>query len=500
MKFKAKFIDLSNCCIMHPDDHNALALGVHNIAEISIGDGLNRVLQVTTSYELVQQGEILIPREMMLEGINDGLIVDVDDAFEERGGQILGKMLEKQTVSKEEIKELIDLIYQEKMTPLHTGSFVLYNHFTKLEIKEVQNMAQAFRDSGNVLEFPGPVYDKHSTGGVPGNKVSLLIVPILAAAGLLIPKTSTKAITSAAGTIDTVQALGCETDFTMEETYEITKKIKACIISGAKLGIAPVVDKIISQAAYPLGLDPPALMLAGILSKKMAMGVEFMVLDVPVGRGAKFVTEQDGREYGRTFVDLAFKVGITAESGLTYGSIPVGHSIGPALEAREALRALIDVNSGPVSLIEKSTALAGIVLEMANITALGKGKDFAYEILRNGKAYEKMKQIIELQGGDPNLKPEDIQLGKYKLQIDAPVNGWPVEIRNKALLQVARAAGAPDSPGAGVLLKTKKESVKKGDTIAIVYSDSENAIDEVRGMIAKLKPIIVEGLLMERIK
>ncbi|MFW9993009.1 MAG: thymidine phosphorylase [Candidatus Odinarchaeota archaeon] len=501
MKLKAKFVSLTaNCCIIHPDDYDTLAIGVHNIVEVTLGEGIRRVLQAITSIELVQQGEILLPKGILVEGMKTDLVVDVDPGDSEEGTRILGRMLSDQILSKEDVKTLIDLIYRENVTPLQTASFVLYNHFHKIELDEVQNIAQAFCDTGNVLDFPGPVYDKHSTGGVPGNKVSLLIVPILAAAGLLIPKTSTKAITSASGTVDTMQALGCETDFTVDETYEITKKSKACIISGAKLGTAPVVDRIISNAAFPLGLDPPTLMLAGILSKKMAMGVDFMVLDIPVGRGAKFETDQAGREYARTFVNLASKVGITAESGLTYGSVPVGHSIGPALEAREALRALIDVNKAPVSLVEKSTALAGIVLEMANISALGKGKEYAFEILRSGKAYEKMKQIIELQGGNPATKPEDIPVGKYTIQIDAPVNGWPVEIKNRALLQIARAAGAPSSPSAGIQLMTKKESVKKGDTIAVVYSESESYLDEVRGMIAKLKPIIVEGLLMERIK
>ncbi|MHA1449344.1 MAG: AMP phosphorylase, partial [Candidatus Hodarchaeales archaeon] len=472
----------------------------NKLVEVELTVNHTRVFNAVPSTELVNQGEIIVPKSFALDGMTDGMVVNVNPGDSEEGTRILARMLNDRTLTKEETQLLIELIYKERLTPLQTASYVLYHHFEEVDLKEVGIVATAFRDSGNVMEFPGPVYDKHSTGGVPGNKVSLLIVPILAAAGLLIPKTSTKAITSASGTVNTMQALGCETDFSVDEMYDITKKIKACIISGTKLGIAPVVDKIISDAAFPLGIDPPTLMLSGILSKKMAMGVDFMVLDIPVGRGAKFSTEDLGREYGRTFVNLASNVGITAESALTYGSVPVGHAIGPALEAREALNALMDVNNGPVSLVEKSTALAGIVLEMANMASMGKGKEIAFEYLKSGKAYEKMKQIIELQGGDPNMKVEDIPVGKYSLQIDAPVNGWPVEIKNRALLQVARAAGAPHSMGAGVLMKFKKESVKKGDTIAYVYSDSEQALDEVRGLIAKLKPVIVEGLLLERIK
>ncbi|HKZ40236.1 MAG TPA: hypothetical protein VJ044_04690, partial [Candidatus Hodarchaeales archaeon] len=227
-----------------------------------------------------------------------------------------------------------------------------------------------------------------------------------------------------------------------------------------------------------------------------AMGIDMMVLDMPVGKGTKFTNLDEGRAFGRTFVDLASGLGITAKVGITYGSVPVGHTIGPALEAREALAALIEPNKAPNSLVEKSTALAGLVLELAGIAIRGQGQTVADDVLRSGKAYQKMKEIIEAQGGDARIKPEEIPLGNYTMDVIAPANGWAVEIKNKALSEIARVAGAPESLGAGIELFYKKENVKKGTTIARIYASSEHALDEARALVAKLQPIVIEGLLL----
>lgn len=409
---------------------------------------------------------------------------------------IISKMLHSQNLNEEEIKFIVKGITEETVSPIQTTAFMLSHHFRKVDMAEVEMLTKAFADSGNRLEWKTPAYSKHSIGGVPGNKVSLLIIPIVAAAGLLIPKMSTKAITSASGTVDTMSVLA-DVKFSPDELMDICNKTKGAIVSGEKLNVGPAIDKIIEQAGYPLGLDPPSLILAGIISKKLAMGVDFMVLDMPVGKGneAKFTLE-GGRLFGRTFVDLAQAVGITSKIGLTYGSVPVGHTIGPALEAQEGLAALINPNDAPHSLVEKSTSLAGLIFEMAGIANRGQGQQVAMDILQSGKAYAKMKQIIEAQGGDPSIKPDDIELAPYTLDFKAPANGWPVEIKNRALTQVARIAGAPETPGAGVRILTKKESVRKDDPVFRVYAHSESAIEEVRAYIAKTTPIVIEGLLI----
>ena len=191
---------------------------------------------------------------------------------------------------------------------------------------------------------------------------------------------------------------------------------------------------------------------------------------------------------------------IKAEAGLTYANVPVGHSIGPLLEAKEALEAL--GGKGQTSLIEKSGELAGIVFELSGMTVRGLGKAYASDLLRKGKALEKMKQIIEAQGGDPNITPATLQQrleDKPVLSYSAPSDGWPHTWSNYALKEIARAAGAPNDPLAGIQIISKKESVRKGEEVFRVYASSDSALDEVRGLIAKLRPVIIESVLLERI-
>ena len=498
MKLKITFTDLPiDIFVLNADTAKKLELLPSALLKVN-KNSKNRYIigKVLISSQFLANSNLIgISRELN-HSFQEGEEIEVESIQGAETKGIISKMLHSQTLTEEEIKILVKGITEETVSPIQTTAFMLSHHFRKVDLSEVELLTKAFADSGNRLEWKAPAYSKHSIGGIPGNKVSLLIIPIIAAAGLLIPKMATKAITSASGTVDTMEVLA-DVNFTPDELYEICNKTKGAIVSGEKLNVGPAIDKIITQSGYPLGLDPPSLILAGIISKKLAMGVDFMVLDLPVGQDneAKFTLE-GGRQFGRTFVDLAQAVGITSKIGLTYGSVPVGHTIGPALEAQEGLAALIRPNDAPHSLVEKSTSLAGLIFEMAGLAIRGQGQQLAMDILTSGKAYEKMKQIIEAQGGNPTVKPDEIELAPYTLDFKAPANGWPVEIKNKALTQVARAAGAPEHPGAGVRILTKKESVRKGDPVFRVYAHSESAVEEVRALIAKTTPIVIEGLLI----
>jgi AMP phosphorylase len=412
---------------------------------------------------------------------------------------IINKVKDQNKIfNKDDIDQISQGFMESRISSHHGTAFVLSQYFTKYSLEEIEAMARSFAESGRIFDFQGPTFAKHSLGGVPGNKITLLIVPILAAAGLLIPKTSTHAITSASGTADTMNVLA-PVEIKADEVIEIVNKTKGCIVTGREMGIAPVVDKIIQNAAYPLGIDPISLIFAGILAKKLAVGVDFLVLDVPIGT-EKVATEEEGRILARQFVDLADRLGIKAEAGLTYAAVPVGHTIGPLLEAREALQAL--EGKGPTSLVEKSCELSGIVFEMAGMTPRGFGKQYAAELLNNGKALSKMREIIEAQGGDPKITPESLnqRLEDHPvLEYKAPCDGWPHTWSNYALKEIARAAGAPSNPCAGIEILAKKESVRKGEVVFRVYTSSDSELNEVRGLIAKLRPVIIESVLLERV-
>lgn len=403
------------------------------------------------------------------------------------------------TFSKEETECIVNDIKSGRLSELEKSSFIFSQYFQEYKMDEIEHLCKSIAFSGETLNFPMTTYDKHSLGGVPGNKVTLLIVPIIAAAGLPIPKTSSRAITSPSGTADTMEALGCRISFSSDEIKEIVKETGGCIVWGGALNLAPADDILIKEIEFPLGLNPRSMMMASIMAKKKALGIDFMVLDIPTGKGCKVTTMEDATKLSRAFGELGHRLGIQVECGITFGSLPVGHSIGPALEAREALTALIDPQHASTSLIEKSTALTGILLEMSGKAVRGQGQIMAKEILNSGKAYSKMKEIIEAQGGNPNMKVEDIPLGEYTCEFLAPSPGWPADIDNTVVTELAQMAGAPTDKGAGLHFIVKKEAVKAGDVIFRIYSSSSKKIEKVESLIPKLKPITIEGMLLARI-
>ncbi|HKZ40238.1 MAG TPA: thymidine phosphorylase, partial [Candidatus Hodarchaeales archaeon] len=386
-----------------------------------------------------------------------------------------------------------------RLSTLEKEAFVLSQYYQQYSMDEVEYLCRAIADTGETVDFNGVAADKHSLGGVPGNKVSLLLVPILAAAGLLIPKTSSRAITSASGTADTVEALGCRVAFKADEIIEITKTTGGLICWGGALNLAPADDILINDVEFPLGINPRSMMMASIMAKKKAFGIEMMVLDVPTGKGCKVGTVEEAQVLSRAFSELGRRLGIRVECGITFGNLPIGHTVGPALEAREALSALMNPKDASNSLVEKSTALSGILLEMVGKALRGQGQARAREILFSGQAYKKMQEIIEAQEGDPAIKPADISVGGYTFDYLASSGGWIVEIDNNAVTRIARAAGAPTDKGAGLEFLKKKEAVKAGETVFRIFANSEEKIREAQAIAAKTNPVTIEGMLLGRI-
>jgi len=310
--------------------------------------------------------------------------------------KIKGKIL-----STQKIQDIINDCAKGNLLPIEMAAFIVGLEVRGCTDEEVVDLTNAMARSGDILDFGDDVYDKHSTGGVPGNKVTLIIVPIIAAAGLFIPKTSTRAITSPSGTADSMEVLA-KVAFSKERVLEILNAEKAGILWGGAMDSAPA-DNTLINIEKPLSMDPFPLMIASIICKKMSMGVKKLVLDIPCGKGTKFPTIDDGRKFAYRFKDIANRVGIEVICMLTSAQQPVGHAVGPALEAREALSLLMNFKKGPSSLMNKSTELAGILLEMAGKVQEGQGKGLAIEILKSGEALKAMKRIIKSQGGNPDI-------------------------------------------------------------------------------------------------
>ena len=495
-RLKVKAIDIavgSRYILMNIDDARRYYFKVNDRIRISYGEKtITAIVGLTRKY--VRPGEIGLPH-LLLEELKaaEGDEVTISHVPPLISLRYIRKKMNGLKLSKDEIYCIVKDVVEHKLNEVEIAAFLLAELFRGMDLDEIEYLTRAMFETGERIEFEKPVYDKHSIGGVPGNKVSLLIVPIVAAAGLLIPKTSSKAITSASGTADTMEVLA-PVEFTAEEVKEIALKVNGCIVWGGSLNLAPA-DDIFIRVEHMLSIDPIPQMIASIMSKKMAVSATNVVIDIPMGKGTKVETFDDAKKLAALFVTIGQRLGINVRVGITYGGQPIGHAVGPALEAKEALEALM--GKGPSSLIEKSTALAGMLLEMGGIAPRGLGKAYAKEILYSGKALKKMREIIEAQGGDPKIKPDDIPVGDKKIEIKAPCDGYVTDVDNRAITAIARAAGAPEDKGAGVYIYYKKgRKVEKGKTIMTIYAESEEKLTEAYNLALKLNPITIEGMLL----
>jgi AMP phosphorylase len=427
------------------------------------------------------------------------LTVNINTASRPNSIGFIKKMMDHQKLTQEEIFQIVQDIVRENLTDVELSAFVTTSYIHGLTADEIEWLTRAMIDTGEKIEFDThPIMDKHSIGGVPGNKISLLVVPIVAANGLLIPKTSSRAITGAAGTADLMEVLA-PVEFSTDEIKSITEKVGGIIAWGGATNIAPADDKLI-RAEYPLSIDPRCQMLASIMAKKGAVGADCIVIDIPIGSGTKVPTMEEGKKLARDLIELGERLGMRVECAMTYGASPVGRTVGPAVEVKEAIKVL-ETMEGPNSLIEKSTALAGILLEMGGASARGQGKETAMETLRSGKAFTKLKEIIEAQGGNPNITHIDIKAGENRADLASPADGYVIEFDNKRIVEIARIAGAPIDKGAGVWIHRKKgETVNKGDPLITIFADKSWKLTNALKSAEKDYPIIVEGMLLERVQ
>jgi len=348
----------------------------------------------------------------------------------------------------------------------------------------------------NFVGGNGPLFLHNSIGGGIGDKTSMLLVPIIASLGYTIPKTSSRAITSPAGTADKVETI-MPVNLTLEEMKKVLEKTNGCLVWGGALHLAPA-DDIFIKAEYPLEIDP--LLFPSIMAKKKAVGATHLVIDIPTGRGAKVKTIGDAQILAKDFITLGSMLKIKVNAAITYGEQPIGYSIGAGLEAKEALEILMRKKIVEDQ-IDKVTSIAGILLEM-----VGKknGKELAMKILESGKAEKKFREIIEAQGGNPNIKPEDIPIGRYTYDFVAEEDGFVIWMDNGGFASLARAAGSPIFKGAGVLLYKKVgDAVKKGEKVFTIYAESEGKLEDALKVLRE-ESIIGIGkkrkMLIERIE
>lgn len=445
--------------------------------------------------EVIKYGEIGIYKDLSDElGIKDGEIVEIVHLNRPVSLEYIRKKIDNKELAKEEMEKIVDDLINNRLNEGEIGAWIAAMYINGLSDEEVVWLTESIVKSGNVLNLnKKPIADKHCIGGVAGNRTTMVLVPIVAAANIYIPKTSSRAITSAAGTADTMEVLA-NVNFKIEELEEIVKKSYGAIVWGGGLNLASADDKMI-KIRNPLSLDPRGVLLASILAKKKSVNAQHVVVDIPVGRGAKISSLKDAEDLAQQFIRIGKMLGMNVEALITDGSEPIGNGIGPALEARDVMMVL--EGNGPEDLRHKSLLLAGKILEMAGKVEKGKGYEVAEKILDSGKALEKMREIIELQGGNPNIKSSDIPIGKYKYDVRAERSGKISHIDNKTISKIARIAGAPLDKGSGVYLyRLRGDRVEAGDILFTIYAESETKLDYAIKALENLEPIEMQRMVL----
>lgn len=454
---------------------------------------------VDVSDEMIKPGEMGIfkdvARKYKVKGGEKLQIVHMDRP---RSIAYIKKKLDRGMLSKQEVKTIVDDIMEDRLSEIETAAWITAAYINGLSDDEIISLAHATVESGEQLNLgKTPILDKHSIGGVAGNRTTMVIVPIIAAAGLYIPKTSSRSITSAAGTADTMEVLS-NVIFNMDELREIVLKTKGAIVWGGGMALAPVDDKLI-RIRHPLSLDPEGMLLASILGKKKSVGAQHVVIDIPVGRGVKVPYIERGHELAKHFLKVGDKMGMRIEALITDGAEPVGHGVGPALECVDVLDVLD--GKGPDDLRHKSVLMAGKLLELCGKAEKRQGYAAAKRLLDSGKAMKKFREIIELQDGDPKVKASDIGIGRYKHTVRSEVSGSIFHIDNKTISKIARIAGSPRDKGAGVLIQRfRGDRIEKGDAMFTIYAESEAKLDYALKALERLEPIEMRKMLLGTIR
>ncbi len=459
-----------NVAYLHRDCVLYRAEGFQALSKIEVStDGLRSlaVLNVVDDPAIVGPDELGLSESAFDHlGAEEGALVHVAQAEPPVSMDYVRRKIEGDRLRREEFLAIIRDIVDGRYSKTEMAAFLVASGQNGLDRDEVLYLTRAMLETGERLDWHEPlVADKHCIGGIPGNRTSMLVVPIVAAHGMLIPKTSSRAITSPAGTADTMEVLA-QVELPPERLHRIVQVHRGCLAWGGTARLAPADDVLIS-VERPLGLDSQGQMVASILSKKLAAGSTHLLIDIPVGPTAKVRSMRQALALRKLFEFVADRMNLHLEVIITDGRQPIGRGIGPVLEARDVMQVLENDPDAPQDLRQKALRLAGRVIEFDPDVRGGDGYAIARDILDSGRALAKMNQIIEAQG----RQTRHFEPGPLTFEVKAGADGVVTGIDNYLLARLARYAGAPMDKGAGVdLFKKLGDPVKKGEPLYRVHA------------------------------
>ena len=460
-----------NVAYLHRDCEIYRAEGFQALSKIEIGtDGKHilAVLNVVDDDSIVTPGELGLSEQAFSQlNVEEQTLVTVKHAEAPDSMDAVRRKINGERLSQKDFDNITRDIVDSRYSKMEMAAFLVASGQTSLDRDEILFLTRAMLKSGSQLDWrESLVADKHCIGGIPGNRTSMLVVPLVAAHGILIPKTSSRAITSPAGTADTMETMA-EVNLPPEKLLDLVRKERGCLAWGGTAHLAPVDDMLIS-VERPLGIDSQGQMVASILSKKLAAGSTHLLIDIPVGPTAKVRHMRQALALRKLFEFVGDQLNVHLEVVITDGRQPIGNGIGPVLEARDVMNVLSNNPEAPNDLRQKSLELAGRIIEFDPDVRGGQGYAIARDILDSGRAMSKMESIINSQG----KRKRDLSPGKLSFEICADKGGLVTSIDNYQLAKIARLAGAPMDKRAGVdLLKKMGDPVKKGQALYRVHAE-----------------------------
>jgi thymidine phosphorylase len=435
-----------SCGEYRPEEYQALKK-----IEISHDGGrLLATLVIADDRSIVDDDELGLSEQAFRRlGLPEATLVAIAPAKPPRSLDHVRAKIHGHTLTAAQIESIIRDIAAYRYSDMEIAAFLI-SSASFLTTEEMLAMTRAMANVGNKLDWPTDlVIDKHCIGGIPGNRTSMIVVPIVAAHGLPIPKTSSRAITSPAGTADTMEVLA-RVDLSIQDMKSVVERHNGCLVWGGHVNLSPA-DDILISVERPLSVDTREQMVASILSKKLAAGSTHLVIDIPIGPSAKVRNHTDAMRLRKLFEYVGDSIGLDIEIMMTDGSQPIGRGIGPVLEARDVMAVLQGAHDAPADLRAKSLQLAARLLEFDPSLRGGSGYERAVQLLDSGQALRKMEEIIDAQGRNTTEYP----LGELTQEVAAPRDGHVAAIDCWRIARIARLAGAPLDKGAGIDLFRK---------------------------------------------
>lgn len=460
---------------MRQDCEVCLSEGFEALTRIRVNNGTKSIVASLNFIRsgLLKQGEISLSESAAKAlGIKEGKKITVSHLHPINSLSYIRSKIYGNELSSEQLNEIIKDITEGNYSNIHLSAFITACAGHRMTSNEIIGLTHAMIENGEQIHWNKRIIaDKHCIGGLPGNRTSPIIVPIIAAAGLTMPKTSSRAITSPAGTADTMEVM-TNVNLPMKQIIKVVKSTGGCIAWGNTAELSPS-DDVLIKVEKALNIDSEGQLIASVLSKKVAAGSSHVIIDMPVGDTAKIRSIEAATELKVEIEKGAHELGLKMKVIITDGSQPVGQGIGPALEARDILKVLRNETDGAEDLKERALLLAGELLELCEKADPGEGNKMARKILESGKALEKFMEICKAQGGF--VEPA---LARYQHEIKASAPGVIASIDNRKLARLAKLAGAPDDKASGIdFIVNVGDTVEEGQTLYTIHAETSGELD-----------------------